>query len=95
MIKEVKYRVKGTERFWNDDPRGEAILPVRAALLSHDDRPARHLNGSPYARAHPPARTASQETRRLLAPFRFSACGPPAAYGSLTGWASARSQARR
>lgn len=38
LIKEVNYRVKGTEKFW-DDPRGaEAILTLRAALLSEDER---------------------------------------------------------
>lgn len=58
LIKEINYRVKGTEKFWNDDPRGEAILHVRAALLSHDDRLAKHLRnrpGSPYARSRSPA----------------------------------------
>ncbi len=50
----MNYRVKGTEKFWNDGPAGEAILQVRAALLSDDDRLAAHLRqrpGRPYARA--------------------------------------------
>lgn len=54
LVKEVNYRVKGTEKFWNDDPRGAAILYVRAALLSHDDRLRQHLRtrpGSPFARS--------------------------------------------
>lgn len=58
LVKEINYRVKGTEKFWNDDPRGEAILYVRAALLGHDDRLAKHLRhrpGSPYARSRAPA----------------------------------------
>ncbi len=53
LVKEMNYRVKGTEKFWNDGPSGEAILQVRAALLSHDDRLADHVRnrpGSPYAR---------------------------------------------
>ena len=53
LIKEVNYRVKGTEKFWNDGRQGEVILHVRAALLSHDDRLTRHLRarpGSPFAR---------------------------------------------
>ena len=53
LVKEVNYRVKGSEKFWNDGPSGEAILQVRAALLSHDDRLAKHIRsrpGSPYAR---------------------------------------------
>lgn len=52
LIKEINYRVKGTEKFWNDNERGAAILHVRAALLCHDKRLARHLRqrpGSPYA----------------------------------------------
>jgi hypothetical protein len=58
LIKEINYRVKGSEKFWNDDPQGEAILYVRAALLCHDDRLSRHLRqrlGSPYARSRSPA----------------------------------------
>lgn len=54
LVKEVNYRVKGTEKFWNDDLHGEAILYVRAALLSHDNRLRRHLRtrpGSPFARS--------------------------------------------
>lgn len=58
LIKELNYRVKGTEKFWNDDSRGEAILFVRAALLSHDDRLHDHLchrPGSAFARSRPPS----------------------------------------
>ncbi len=43
LVKEMNYRVKGSEKFWNDGPSGEAILQVRAALLSHDDRLNQHL----------------------------------------------------
>ena len=53
LVKEMNYRVKGTEKFWNDGPSGEAILQVRAALLSQDDRLAKHVRtrpGTPYAR---------------------------------------------
>jgi hypothetical protein len=47
LIKEVNYRVKGTEKFW-DDPEGtEAILQVRGALLSDDDRLAEHIASRP------------------------------------------------
>jgi hypothetical protein len=38
LIKEVNYRVKGTEKFWDDPSGAEAILTLRAALLSEDDR---------------------------------------------------------
>jgi hypothetical protein len=56
LIKEVNYRVKGTEKFW-DHPEGvEAILQVRASLLSDDDRLAEYIAsrpGSPYRRHAP------------------------------------------
>jgi hypothetical protein len=51
LIKEINYRVKGTEKFWNHPEEAEAILQVRAALLSDDERLAKHLEnrpGSPY-----------------------------------------------
>lgn len=38
LIKEVNYRVKGTEKFWDNPEGAEAILQVRAAVLSDDDR---------------------------------------------------------
>lgn len=43
LIKEVNYRVKGTEKFWDNPEGAEAILQVRAALLSDDDRLAAHI----------------------------------------------------
>ena len=51
LIKEINYRVKGTEKFWNHPEGAEAILQVRAAMLCDDDRLARFLAsrpGSPY-----------------------------------------------
>jgi len=51
LVKEVNYRVKGTEKFWNDGANGEAILQVRAATLSDDNRLTKHLQtrpGSPF-----------------------------------------------
>ena len=54
LIKEVNYRVKGSEKFWND--RGaEAILQVRAARLSDDGRLHRHMShrpGNPFRYRH-------------------------------------------
>jgi hypothetical protein len=47
LVKEVNYRAKGTEMFWNDPDGGEAILQVRAAALSDDDRLVRHLESRP------------------------------------------------
>ena len=38
LVKEFNARVKGTEKFWNDPEGAEAILTVRAALLSEDNR---------------------------------------------------------
>lgn len=52
LIKEVNYRVKGTEKFWNQDG-AESVLAVRAAVLSDDERLAKHLAarpGSPFYR---------------------------------------------
>jgi len=47
LIKEMNWRVKGSEKFWNDPAGAEPILQVRAALLSDDDRLARHLQNRP------------------------------------------------
>lgn len=47
LIKEVNYRVKGTEKFWDNPEGAEAILQVRAALLSDDERLADHIAGRP------------------------------------------------
>ena len=53
LVKEINYRAKGTEMFWNDPEGAEAILQVRAAALSDDDRLRRHLQtrlGCPFTR---------------------------------------------
>jgi hypothetical protein len=53
LVKEMNYRVKGTEMWWNDPQGAEAILQIRAAGLSDDDRLTRHLDqrsGSPFTR---------------------------------------------
>ncbi|HVX12112.1 MAG TPA: hypothetical protein VHC22_13105, partial [Pirellulales bacterium] len=47
LVKEINYRAKGTEMFWNDPEGAEAILQVRAAALSDDDRLVRHLRNRP------------------------------------------------
>jgi hypothetical protein len=44
LVKEMNYRVKGTEMFWNDPQGAEAILQVRAASLCDDERLAKHLH---------------------------------------------------
>lgn len=53
LVKEMNYRVKGTEMFWNDPEGVEAILQVRAAALSDDDRLSKYLGhrpGCPFIR---------------------------------------------
>jgi hypothetical protein len=47
LVKEVNYRVKGTEMFWNNPEGAEAILQVRAAALSDDDRLSKYLHNRP------------------------------------------------
>ena len=47
LVKELNYRVKGTEMFWNNPCGAEAILQVRAAALCDDDRLVKHLRTRP------------------------------------------------
>ena len=47
LVKEINYRVKGTEMFWNNPDGAEAILQLRAAALSEDDRLVNHLRTRP------------------------------------------------
>lgn len=63
LVKEMNHRVKGTEMFWNDPDGAEAILQVRAAVLSEDDRLARHLRqrlGSPFSKRPKPPKVTSE-----------------------------------
>lgn len=46
-VKEMNYRIKGTEMFWNNPAGAEAILQIRAAALCDDDRLVRLLTGRP------------------------------------------------
>ena len=53
LVKEMNYRVKGTEMFWNNPAGAEAILQIRSAALSEDNRLIHHLStrpGSPFVR---------------------------------------------
>lgn len=53
LVKEMNYRVKGTEMFWNDPEGAEAILQVRAAALREEERLASHRRtrpGCPFTR---------------------------------------------
>lgn len=66
LVKEVNYRVKGTEMFWNNPEGAEAILQVRAAALSDDDRLSKYLHmrpGSPFTR-HPKSPKTPAEIRK-------------------------------
>ena len=47
LIKQFNQRVKGTEKFWTRPEKAEAILQVRAALLSDDDRLRTHIVNRP------------------------------------------------
>ena len=60
LIKEINYRVKGTEKFWDNPEGAEAILQVRAALLSDDDRLADYIVSRPGSafRRHPTTKSA-------------------------------------
>jgi hypothetical protein len=51
LIKEINYRVKGTEKFWNEHG-AESVLAVRAAALCDDDRLAKHLAARPGCPFH-------------------------------------------
>lgn len=62
LVKEMNYRVKGTEMYWNDPAGAEAILQIRAAALSDDDRLTRHADsrqGSPFTRRLKPPKVNS------------------------------------
>lgn len=55
LVGEFNARVKGWDKWWNRGAGAEAILQVRAAVLSEDDRLARYFAerpGSPYRRHH-------------------------------------------
>lgn len=61
-VKEMNYRIKGTEMFWNNPAGAEAILQIRSAALSDDDRLVRLLTARPgqtYLRRSPTARQAA------------------------------------
>lgn len=53
LIKQINLRVKGTEMFWDDPDGAEAILHIRAAAISEDDRLDSYLSkrlGWPFVR---------------------------------------------
>ena len=60
LIKQINFRVKGTEMFWDDPAGAEAILHIRSAALSEDNRladiyptaPAANSKDAPPPRLH-------------------------------------------
>ena len=48
LIKQFNRRVKGTEKFWNED-QAETILQLRAAQVSEDGRLSEHLKKRPIS----------------------------------------------
>lgn len=66
LVKEINWRVKGTEMFWNNPAGAEAILQIRAAALSEDDRLKTHLQnrpGHPFTRRPRPLKTALEKIK--------------------------------
>ena len=47
QVTEINYRGKGTEKFWNDGPSGDAILHLRAAAISDGNKLADHFAARP------------------------------------------------
>ena len=60
LVKQVSKRVKGTEKFWNDGPSGEAILQVRAAVISNGDRLQEWICNRPVSPLSPRCRRIPQ-----------------------------------
>lgn len=66
LVKEMNYRVKGTEMFWNDPAGAEAILQVRAAALCDDERLTKHLRtrpGCPFTRRPKSPKSSAEKIR--------------------------------
>jgi hypothetical protein len=63
-VKQLNQRVKGSEKFGNDDQNGEAILHLRAAWLSDDEALINHLRDRP---GHSHARPRNQERSSMAA----------------------------
>ena len=58
LVKQISRRVKGTEKFWNDGPSGEAILQLRAGVISDDDRLQQWICNRPISPFSPRCRPA-------------------------------------
>jgi len=62
LVKQVSKRVKGTEKFWNDGPSGEAILQIRAAVISDGARLQNWICNRPISPFSPRCHCAPQAT---------------------------------
>lgn len=62
LVKQISKRVKGTEKFWNDGPSGEAILQLRAAVISDGDRLEHWITNRPISQFSPRCRLRSLAT---------------------------------
>ncbi len=60
LVKQVSKRVKGTEKFWNDGPSGEAILQIRAVVISDGERLPHWIRNRPISPFSPRCHHASQ-----------------------------------
>ena len=67
LVGQVNARVKSKQKYWNRGASAEAMLQLRAAILSEDGRLDRYLTerpGSPYRRRQmAPAKVATLQTR--------------------------------
>jgi len=78
LIKEVNYRVKGTEKFWNRPDGADHILHVRAAALGDDDRLSQWILNRP----------GSYFYRRSTAKHELAAKAPPHTAGQALACAA-------
>jgi hypothetical protein len=63
-VKQLNQRVKGSEKFWNEDDNAESMLHLRAAWLSDNEPLTRHLENRP---GHPHARPTGSERPSIAA----------------------------
>ena len=59
-VKEINWRVNGTEKFWNNPDGATPILALKAAPLSEDDRLETNIARHSYVQ-HPPVRMCLQQ----------------------------------
>ena len=62
LVKQISKRVKGTEMFWDDGISGEAILQLRAAIISDGDPLGEFIATRPISSFSPRCRTAPLAT---------------------------------